>query len=46
MASRVHWSEAEGKPLIEARKDEPGAMLPILHDLRSASATSTTPRSR
>ena len=33
MASRVHWSEAEGKPLIEARKDEPGAMLPILHDL-------------
>ena len=36
MASRVHWSEAEGKPLIDARKDEPGAMLPILHDLHGA----------
>lgn len=27
------WSEAEAKALIDARKDEKGAMLPILHDL-------------
>jgi len=27
------WNEAEAKALIDARKDEKGAMLPILHDL-------------
>ena len=27
------WSEGEAKALIDARKDEKGAMLPILHDL-------------
>ena len=27
------WSEAEAKALIDVRKDEMGAMLPILHDL-------------
>lgn len=27
------WSEAEAKTLIDIRKDEKGAMLPILHDL-------------
>ncbi|HXT05738.1 MAG TPA: NAD(P)H-dependent oxidoreductase subunit E [Roseiarcus sp.] len=27
------WSEAEANTLIEARKGEKGAMLPILHDL-------------
>jgi formate dehydrogenase subunit gamma len=27
------WSVAEARALIDARKDEKGAMLPILHDL-------------
>ena len=27
------WSEAQARALIDARKDEKGAMLPILHDL-------------
>ena len=27
------WSEPEARALIDARKAEPGAMLPILHDL-------------
>ena len=27
------WSEAEAKALIDARRHEKGAMLPILHDL-------------
>jgi formate dehydrogenase subunit gamma len=28
------WSETEAKTLIDARKSEPGAMLPILHALQ------------
>ena len=34
MASEVEWSEAEASALIAARRDEKGAMLPILHDLQ------------
>jgi formate dehydrogenase subunit gamma len=34
MAVHADWCEAEAKKLIDARKDETGAMLPILHDLQ------------
>ena len=33
MASRAPWDAAEAEALIAARQSEPGAMLPILHDL-------------
>jgi formate dehydrogenase subunit gamma len=33
MAVHSLWSEAEAKTLIDARRNEKGAMLPILHDL-------------
>jgi len=33
MASRAPWDAAEAQALIAARQSEPGAMLPILHDL-------------
>ena len=35
MASEADWSEAEASALIEARRAEKGAMLPILHDLQA-----------
>jgi formate dehydrogenase subunit gamma len=28
------WNDSTARKLIEARRDEPGAMLPILHDLQ------------
>ncbi len=34
MTVRAQWSEAEAKALIDARKNEQGAMLPILHALQ------------
>jgi formate dehydrogenase subunit gamma len=34
IAVNARWSEAEAIALIDARKAEPGAMLPILHDLQ------------
>jgi formate dehydrogenase subunit gamma len=34
MAAHTAWSEAEAKALIDARKGEKGAMLPILHGLQ------------
>ena len=34
MSGRAPWDETQAKALIEARKREPGAMLPILHDLQ------------
>jgi len=34
MASHAAWSEAAAQALIDARAREPGAMLPILHDLQ------------
>jgi len=34
MASYSAWDGAEARSLIEARKAEKGAMLPILHDLQ------------
>ena len=30
------WNDAVAKDIIEARRSEPGAMLPILHDLQEA----------
>lgn len=34
MSDRSRWDETEARALIEARRSEPGAMLPILHDLQ------------
>ena len=34
MSGRAPWDETQAKALIEARRREPGAMLPILHDLQ------------
>jgi formate dehydrogenase subunit gamma len=33
MMRRAAWDAEEARSLIAARRDEPGAMLPILHDL-------------
>jgi len=33
MMSREPWDAEEARGLIASRRDEPGAMLPILHDL-------------
>lgn len=34
MAERARWDAAEARARIDALKSEPGAMLPILHDLQ------------
>ena len=34
MAGHPAWNAAEARALIEARRTEKGAMLPILHDLQ------------
>ncbi len=34
MAGKTPWNESQARALIEARRSEPGAMLPILHDLQ------------
>ena len=34
MARHPAWDSAEARALIEARRDQKGAMLPILHDLQ------------
>jgi formate dehydrogenase subunit gamma len=34
MSGRTPWSEGEARALIEARRAERGAMLPILHELQ------------
>jgi len=36
MAAPTHWNEATARDIIDARRTEPGAMLPILHDLQHA----------
>jgi len=30
------WNDSEARAIVAARRDQPGAMLPILHDLQSA----------
>jgi len=34
MAGKTLWDEAQARALIDARRGEPGAMLPLLHDLQ------------
>ncbi len=34
MVGKTPWNEDQARALIEARRREPGAMLPILHDLQ------------
>jgi formate dehydrogenase subunit gamma len=34
MADHADWSEEEAQALIDARREEKGALLPILHDLQ------------
>jgi len=34
MSGRAPWDETQARALIEARRREPGAMLPLLHDLQ------------
>ncbi len=34
MKGKTPWNEAQARALIDARRSQPGAMLPILHDLQ------------
>ena len=34
MLGKIRWDPDQAQPLIDARRGEPGAMLPILHDLQ------------
>jgi formate dehydrogenase subunit gamma len=36
MTVHTHWNEVVAGGIVDARRDEPGAMLPILHDLQEA----------
>ena len=34
MLGKTPWNDEQARSLIDARRGEPGAMLPILHDLQ------------